>query len=94
VDQDPLGVQGKQVRDANGIHVIVKPLKDGSEAVAVFNETDTASDVSVDASEIGLKKTASYRLRDLWQHTQSKGDGSIKAHLPAHGIVMYRISHL
>jgi alpha-galactosidase len=94
VDQDPLGVQGKQVRDADGIHVIVKPLKDGSEAVAVFNETDAATDISVDASEIGLKKTASYRLRDLWQHTQTKGDGSIKAHLPAHGIVMYRINAL
>jgi alpha-galactosidase len=94
VDQDPLGVQGKQVRDADGIHVIVKPLKDGSEAVAVFNETDAAHDVSVDASEIGLKSAAGYRLRDLWQHSQTKGDGSIKAHLPAHGIVMYRISAL
>jgi alpha-galactosidase len=94
VDQDPLGVQGKQVRDTDGIHVIVKPLKDGSEAVAVFNETDAARDASVDASEIGLKKAASYRMRDLWKHSQMKGDGSIKAHLPAHGIVMYRISAL
>lgn len=40
IDQDPLGVQGKQVRDAGGIHVIVKPLKDGAVAVAVFNERD------------------------------------------------------
>ena len=94
VDQDPLGVQGKQVRDANGIHVIVKPLKDGSEAVAVFNEADAANDVSVSASEIGLKTATSYRLRDLWAHTQTNGDGSIKVHLPAHGTAMYRISHL
>ncbi|QRN55684.1 glycoside hydrolase family 27 protein [Dyella caseinilytica] len=92
VDQDPLGIQGKQVRDADGIHVIVKPLKDGSEAVAVFNEGDAARDVSVAAGEIGLKNAAKYRLRDLWAHTDTTGDGSIKVHLPAHATVMYRIS--
>jgi alpha-galactosidase len=92
VDQDPLGVQGKQVRDADGIHVIVKPLKDGSEAVAVFNETDTAHDANVSAAEIGLKAGVNYRLRDLWAHTDATGDGSIKVSVPAHGTVMYRIS--
>ncbi|HMH68243.1 MAG TPA: glycoside hydrolase family 27 protein [Pinirhizobacter sp.] len=93
VDQDPLGVQGKQVRDANGIHVIVKPMKDGSRAVAVFNETDAAVDASVAASEIGLKASAKYKVRDLWQHTDASGDGSIKVNLPAHAIAMYRISN-
>jgi len=94
VDQDPLGVQGKQVRDADGIHVIVKPLKDGSEAVVVFNESDSAQDASVGAAEIGLNKAGNYRLRDLWAHTDATGDGSIKVHLPAHGSAMYRISPL
>jgi len=92
IDQDPLGVQGKQVRDAGGIHVIVKPLKDGAVAVAVFNETDKAKDVSVPAREIGLKASGSYTLRDLWAHTDAKGDGSIKATLAPHATVMYRIS--
>lgn len=94
VDQDPLGVQGKQVRDADGVHVIVKPMKDGSRAVAVFNETDAAVDASVAASEIGLKAASKYKVRDLWQHTDAAtGDGSIKVNLPAHAIAMYRISH-
>ncbi|HUA80087.1 MAG TPA: glycoside hydrolase family 27 protein [Dyella sp.] len=93
VDQDSLGVQGKQVRDADGIHVIVKPLADGSEAVAVFNETDTPRDVSVGAAELGLKQATHYRLRDLWTHAETTGDGSIKAHLVAHSTVIYRISH-
>ncbi|MGC1548079.1 MAG: glycoside hydrolase family 27 protein [Rhodanobacter sp.] len=93
VDQDPLGVQGRQVRDTGGIHVIVKPLKDGSRAVAVFNETDTAHDASVGAEEIGLKTPGSYHVRDLWAHTQTDGDGSIKVHLPAHATALYRISH-
>ena len=93
VDQDPLGVQGKQVSDANGIHVIVKPLKDGSRAVAVFNETGATRPVVVAAAELGLKGGASYEVRDLWAHTQVKGDGSLKVTLPAHATAMYRISN-
>jgi alpha-galactosidase len=92
IDQDPLGVQGRQVRDADGIHVIVKPLKDGSRAVVVFNENDAARPVAVAASEIGLKPDMQYELRDLWAHTQANGDGSIKVELPAHATAMYRIS--
>ena len=92
IDQDPLGVQGKQVRDAGGIHVIVKPLKDGGHAVAVFNEGNAAKDVTVTPKEIGLKAGGSYTLRDLWAHTETKGDGSIKTKLEPHATVMYRIS--
>jgi len=92
IDQDPLGVQGKQVRDADGIHVIVKPLKDGGRAVAVFNEGDKAKAVTVTAAEIGLKAGGSYTMRDLWAHTDAKGDGSIKTTLEPHATVMYRIS--
>ena len=90
VDQDPLGVQGHQVRDANGIHVIVKPLKDGSRAVVVFNEGDSAQDVSVAPAEIGLKP-GRYDMRDLWLHSDRSGDGSIAVKLQPHASVMYRI---
>jgi alpha-galactosidase len=93
VDQDPLGKQGHQVRDADGIHVIVKPLKDGSRAVAVFNEADASHDVTVNAAEIGLK-AGQYNVRDLWQHSDAKGDGSLKVSLPAHATAIYRIAEL
>lgn len=92
IDQDPLGVQGKQVRDADGIHVIVKPLKGGSRAVAVFNEGDASKDVTVASTEIGLKAGGSHTVRDLWAHTDAKGDGSIKVTLEPHATVIYRIS--
>jgi alpha-galactosidase len=93
VDQDPLGKQGHQVRDNDGIHVIVKPLKDGSRAVAVFNETGASHDVAVKAAEIGLK-AGQYNVRDLWQHSDAKGDGSLKVSLSAHATVIYRIVKL
>jgi alpha-galactosidase len=92
VDQDPLGVQGHQVRDADGIHVIVKPLADGGRAVVVFNEADQARKVRVAPAEIGLKAGGTYRMRDLWRHDDRTGDGSIEVELPAHASVMYRIA--
>jgi alpha-galactosidase len=92
VDQDVLGVQGKQIRDGGGVHVILKPLQGGSLAVAVFNETDVEQGAAVSAAELGLDKAVTYTVRDLWQHRETKGDGSIQVHLPAHGTFLYRIT--
>ncbi|QWT18344.1 glycoside hydrolase family 27 protein [Bacillus sp. NP157] len=91
VDQDPLGMQGKQVRDAGGVHVIVKPMKDGSKAVVVFNETGKPVDARVATSEIGLA-AGTYHVRDLWAHAQVDGDGSLTVTLPAHATAIYRIT--
>jgi alpha-galactosidase len=92
VDQDVLGVQGNQIRDGGGVHVILKPLQGGSRAVAVFNETDAEQGVAVSAAELGLDKAATYTVRDLWQHSETTGDGSIQVHLPAHATFLYRIT--
>ena len=92
IDQDPLGVQGHQVRDAAGIHVIVKPLKDGSRAVAVFNEGDASTNVDVTPAEIGLEATGRYKVRDLWTHRETEGNGSIHTELAPHATLMVRIS--
>jgi alpha-galactosidase len=91
VDQDPLGKQGRLVRSAGGIDIVVKPLKDGAVAVAIFNESDTAQDVAVSATELGLLKRRHYSMRDLWTHDETSGDGSIRAHLSAHATNVYRI---
>ncbi|MEP7184338.1 MAG: glycoside hydrolase family 27 protein [Rhodanobacter sp.] len=92
IDQDPLGVQGHQVRDTGGVHVIVKPLKDGSRAVAVFNEGNVSKKVDVTPVEIGLKAAGHYRVRDLWKHSDAEGDGSIHTELAPHATTMVRIS--
>ena len=91
IDQDPLGRQGKRVRDSGGIDVIVKPLKDGGIAVVLFNETDSEKPVAVAARELGLHGRI-YTVRNLWTHTEMRGDGSLQARLPAHGSDIYRIS--
>ncbi len=42
VDQDPLGKQGVVVSSGGGRWVVAKEMKDGSRAVALFNESGTA----------------------------------------------------
>jgi alpha-galactosidase len=91
VDQDLLGVQGRRIRESGGVHVIVKPLKDGSRALVVFNETDAAQNTTVSAAELGLDKTKKYTVRDLWEHSDASGNGSIKVKLAPHAAAMYRI---
>ncbi|QFU88148.1 NPCBM/NEW2 domain-containing protein [Amycolatopsis sp. YIM 10] len=91
VDQDPLGVQGRPIRSAGGLHVFVKPLAGGDRAVALFNENDTPARIETNAAELGLPQASGYQLRDLWAHTDAHTAGTISAMVPAHGTAMYRI---
>ncbi|MFF5078406.1 glycoside hydrolase family 27 protein [Actinoplanes sp. NPDC000266] len=46
VDQDPLGRAARVVSSADGHFVLTRPLADGRTAVALFNSTSAAADVS------------------------------------------------
>ena len=54
VDQDPLGKQGEVVTSEGGRWVVAKQMKDGSRAVALFNESGTAQRIATTAAAIGL----------------------------------------
>ncbi|WP_394613380.1 NPCBM/NEW2 domain-containing protein [Lentzea sp. JNUCC 0626] len=92
VNQDKLGVQAKVLRNTGGNHVLVKPLSNGDKAVLLFNENDSATDISVTATELGLSKAHGYQIRDLWAKTTTHSAGEISAALPAHGSAMFRVS--
>ncbi|MFF8730549.1 NPCBM/NEW2 domain-containing protein [Streptomyces sp. NPDC015171] len=92
VDQDPLGRQGSVVSSAGGRWVIAKEMKDGSRAVALFNETGTAQRIATGANAVGLPDAPAYTLRDLWQHRTYNTAGTIAATVPAHGTVLLRVS--
>ncbi|GAA2430950.1 NPCBM/NEW2 domain-containing protein [Actinomadura vinacea] len=91
VDQDPLGVQGRVLRNADGHWVIVKPLAGGDVAVTLFNETEDVATFGATAAELGLPARKAYVVRDLWAHRDFETAGSFSASVPAHGTVMYRI---
>ncbi|WP_225821585.1 NPCBM/NEW2 domain-containing protein [Streptomyces naphthomycinicus] len=92
VDQDPLGKQGRVVSAAGGRWVVAKEMKDGSRAVALFNESGTAQRIATSASAVGLPDADAYTLRDLWQHRGYNTAGTVAATVPAHGTVLLRVA--
>ncbi|HUT08184.1 MAG TPA: glycoside hydrolase family 27 protein, partial [Candidatus Latescibacteria bacterium] len=99
VDQDPLGIQGRIVIDRGyGGQVWMKPLADGSKAVAFLNMTGRELDLYVRWSQIGIPAGPA-RVRDLWAHkdldvhtdTGKTFDERFEVKVPAHGVVLVRI---
>ncbi|GHO70698.1 hypothetical protein KSC_095900 [Ktedonobacter sp. SOSP1-52] len=93
VDQDPAGNQGTKVSDnGSGLQVWSKTLQaNGARAVALFNRSGSATNITVNWSDIGLSN-ASATVRDLWSHID-KGSfsGSYTANVPSHGVIMLKI---
>jgi alpha-galactosidase len=99
VDQDALGVQGRIVIDRGyGGQVWMKPLADGSKAVAFVNYTAGELAQYVRWSQIGLPPGPA-RVRDLWAHaelgvhadTGARFDERFEVKVPSHGVVLVRI---
>jgi alpha-galactosidase len=92
IDQDPGGVQGTLLSSAGNGQVWVKPLIDGSRAVALLNRGSSATRIQTSASAVGLPSASSYALRNVWTHTTSSTRGSIDAEVPPDSTVLLRAS--
>jgi alpha-galactosidase len=92
VDQDPLGKQGRILSSEGGRWVVAKEMADGSRAVALFNETESAQNISTTAKAVGLPDADAYHVRDLWRDQDYNTAGTISATVPAHGTVLVRVS--
>lgn len=91
VDQDPLGKQGSVVSSEGGRWVVAKEMRDGSRAVALFNESGGPQRITTSAEAVGLPDAPVYTLRDLWRHESSHTAGTVSATVPAHGTVLLRV---
>jgi alpha-galactosidase len=92
VDQDPLGMQGRKVRDDGTGEVWTKPLADGSRAVILFNRATEPRKLSVGWEEAGLFPGGSALVRDLWKHADvGSFTGRYEAMVEPHGVVMLRL---
>jgi alpha-galactosidase len=92
IDQDPGGVQGTLLSSSGNGQVWVKPLIDGSRAVALLNRGSSATMIQTSASAVGLPPSSSYALRNVWTHTTSSTGGSINAEVPGDSTVLLRVS--
>ncbi len=89
IDQDPLGEQGHRVWQVGPIDIWVKPLKDGSKAVAIFNKGEPRGPVTVKFADLGLANSVS--LRDLWAAKDlGHFDSSFTTEVAPHGVVLLR----
>src|ERR1051326_4249275 len=91
VDQDAAGKQGFRIAQEGPFEVWMKPMADGSKVVGLFNRQRTVEQIGVNFSQIGFSGQAN--VRDLWL---KKDLGVFKdrysAYVPAHGVVLVRIS--
>ena len=90
VDQDPLVLQGLPL--LADPRIIVKPLADGSVAVALFNSDAVPVAIRTDAHAVGLSGSQWFTVRDLWQHSEATTKGEVAETVPAHGVAMLRVS--
>jgi alpha-galactosidase len=92
INQDPLGRQGKKVRDDGDLEVWSKELHDGSRAVLLFNRSETEQDIPFEWYEVGLPQNLKMQVRDLWQKQElGRFEGAYKATVPSHGVVMVKV---
>src|SRR6185437_14838733 len=93
VDQDALDLQAIKVSEPSiGLQVWSKVLSgSGQRAVALLNRTGATANITVNWSDISLAGSAT--VRDLWAHSNlGSFSTSYTASVPAHGVVMLKIS--
>ena len=77
---------------AGSAEVWVKPLSDGSRAVALLNRGSAPVRIAASALGVGLPRAADYAVRDVWAHRTTTTGGAFGAVVPAEGTALYRVS--
>ncbi len=67
IDQDPLGRQGRRVRQENGVEVWARELSGGARGVLLLNRGETAARVEVTWDCVGGSRSDVAFVRDLWE---------------------------
>jgi alpha-galactosidase len=91
IDQDPAGVQGTLLTSSGAGQVWVRPLADGSRAVALLNRGSSATRIQTSASSIGIGGARRYELRDVWRHTWRTSRGGVSAQVGPQSTVLLRV---
>jgi alpha-galactosidase len=90
IDQDPMGAQGDRVAAEGPLEVWARPLAGGARAVGLFNRSDLPAEMAVDFARLGVSGPA--MTRDVWAGKDLGSLTGYKAMVPAHGVVLLRLS--
>lgn len=97
IDQDPLGKQARRVQVGQGepwvrTEVWARPLENGDLAVALFNKSDTPTEITTTLEEVGAP-AGTWAVRDATNGEDlSPTDGRLSGTVPAHGVTILRLS--
>ena len=93
VNQDPLGLQGVRIESGEGFVTYVKPLEDGTIAVALFNLSGEERKLGFSPKKLGLYSEQT--VRDLWRQQDMgkvRGKDRWEVCVQPHGAAFYRLS--
>ncbi len=91
VDQDRLGIQGWLLERRGAVDVWIKPLADGSRAIALLNRGTSTASISVRTAQLGIAAASRYQVRDVWAQTTSTVGSSIQRAIPAQSAFLLRV---
>lgn len=83
INQDPLGKAAERKVNTDTHQIFVRPLADGSHAIAILNTSDKRLTITSDFKKLDL--AGKYTVYDVWQHrnisnNSTKWKGAIEAH--------------
>ncbi len=90
IDQDPAGKQGDRLKQEGPLEIWTRPLADGSKAVGLFNLSDLPANMTLRTSDLGFKGAST--MHDVWGDKGLGRMATYKAVVPAHGVVLLRVS--
>ena len=93
INQDPLGIQGVKRYGDETYATYIKPLEDGSVAVAMFNLSDQPKMIGFIPHSLGL--TTDQSIRDLWRQKDLGKVGRKdrwETEVAPHGVVFVKLS--
>jgi hypothetical protein len=93
IDQDPAGLQARLLSWSGEAQVWVKPLSDGSRAIALLNRGAGALQIATTALAAGLPSASAYAVRNVWTGavTSLRSPGAIAANVPSDSTVLLRV---
>jgi alpha-galactosidase len=92
INQDGMGIQGKQIIVKDKIQVWTKPLSNGDMAVAVFNLGLNENSFELTTKEIGQKGRC--KAMDVWTYKEEPESSKFSFRLPPHGTKYLRLTPL
>jgi alpha-galactosidase len=92
IDQDPAGQQARLLTSSGSGQVWVKPLSNGTRAVALLNRSSQSIGITTSAAAVGMPGARAYQLHNVWTGAVTSTTGGIAASVPRESTVLLRVS--